>query len=153
MIQGAALRPLTRHVDARGSLTELLRSDWPEFDGFGQATLTVNLPSVVRAWHWHERQTDRFVVVAGTAKIALYDARPGSTTHREVNDFVLGADDFALLVVPPGVYHGYVTVGDEPALIVNFPDHLYDPGSPDEGRMPFDSPEIPYRWGGPELRS
>lgn len=153
MIAGAALRPLTRRVDSRGSLTELLRSDWEGFERFGQATVTVNLPNVVRAWHWHDRQTDRLVVVHGTAKVALYDARVGSPTHRELNEFFLGPDNFALLAVPPGVYHGYATIGSEAALIVNFPDRVYDADRPDEGRLPFDSPDIPYRWGGPEVRS
>lgn len=146
MIEGARLRPLTRHADERGSLTEILRKDWPEFSGFAQATVTVNRPEVIRAWHWHDHQTDRFVVVHGTAKIALYDSRPASRTYRQVNEFLLGQDDLAMLVVPPRVYHGYKTISAEPALILNFPDQLYDPGSPDEGRIPFDSPEVPYRW-------
>ncbi len=146
MIEGVRLRPLVRHVDERGSLTELLRSDWPEFRRFGQATVTVNDPGVIRAWHWHERQTDLFVVVSGMVKLPLYDARDGSPTRGELNEFFLGDDNFAALVVPPGVYHGYKTVGAKPALIVNFPDQLYDPSHPDEQRIPDDSRDVPYRW-------
>lgn len=149
MIDGVRIRPVTRHVDERGSLTELLRSDWPEFRGFGQATVTVNYPGVIRAWHWHTRQTDLFVVVAGVVKLPLYDARQGSPTYGEVNEFFLGEDNFVALVVPPGVYHGYKTVGTKPALILNFPDRLYDREHPDEYRVPYDSPDVPYRW---ELR-
>lgn len=149
MIDGVRIRPVTRHVDERGSLTELLRSDWPEFRGFGQATVTVNYPGVIRAWHWHTRQTDLFVVVAGVVKLPLYDARHDSPTYGEVNEFFLGEDNFIALVVPPGVYHGYKTVGTKPALILNFPDRVYDREHPDEHRIPHDSPEVPYRW---ELR-
>lgn len=146
MIEGVRLRPLVRHVDERGSLTELLRSDWPEFRRFGQATVTVNDPGVIRAWHWHERQTDLFVVVSGMVKLPLYDARDGSPTRGELNEFFLGDDNFAALVVPPGVYHGYLTLGTRPALILNFPDRVYDYEHPDEERLPVDSPEVPYRW-------
>lgn len=146
MIEGVRVRSLARHVDERGSLTELLRSDWPEFRGFGQATVTVNYPDVIRAWHWHTRQTDLFVVIAGMVKLPLYDARPDSPTRGEVNEFFLGEDNFAALVVPPGVYHGYKTIGTKAALILNFPDRLYDPDQPDEQRIAFDSREVPYRW-------
>lgn len=144
MIQGVRLRPLVRHEDERGSLVELLRSDWPEFTRFGQAIITVNLPGVIRAWHWHTRQTDYAVVVSGTAKLPLYDGREGSPTRGDVEEYVLGDGNFAGLLIPPGVYHGYKTLGDRPALIVNFPDRVYDPA--DEHRIPFDTTEIPYRW-------
>lgn len=135
-------------MDERGSLTEILRKDWPEFRGFAQATVTVNLPGVIRAWHWHDGQTDAFVVVHGMAKIVLFDARAEAETSGDVNEFFLGEENFAMLVVPARVYHGYLTVSGEPALILNFPDQLYDSRAPDEQRIPFDSPEVPYRWRG-----
>lgn len=146
MIDGVILRPLARHVDERGSLTELLRSDWPEFRGFGQATVTVNHPGVIRAWHWHTKQTDLFVVISGMVKLPLYDARSGSRTVGEINEFFLGEENFSALLVPPGVYHGYKTIGAKPALILNFPDRVYDRERPDEQRIAYDSPEVPYRW-------
>jgi dTDP-4-dehydrorhamnose 3,5-epimerase len=40
VIEGVRVRALERHADDRGSLTELLRSDWPEFTRFGQAIVT-----------------------------------------------------------------------------------------------------------------
>lgn len=146
MIEGVRVRELVRHADERGSFTELLRRDWPEFAGFAQASVTVNYPGVIRGWHFHRQQTDLIVVVSGMAKVPLYDPRPGSPTLGQVEEHYLGDDHFALLVVPPGVYHGYKTVGEHPALIVNFPDRLYDPSQPDEGRVPFDSPHVPYSW-------
>lgn len=144
MIEGVRLRPLVRHEDERGSLAELLRSDWPEFTRFGQAIVTVNLPGVIRAWHWHTHQTDYAVVLSGTAKLPLYDAREGSPTRGTVEEHVLGDGNFAALLIPPGVYHGYKTISAIPAVIVNFPDRVYDPS--DEHRIPHDAPGIPYRW-------
>ena len=44
MIEGVRVRSLPRHADDRGSLTEVLRKDWPEFTQFGQAIVTVNRP-------------------------------------------------------------------------------------------------------------
>lgn len=149
MIAGVRVRPLIRNADARGSLTELLRSDWPEFSRFGQAILTVNQPGVIRGWHWHRRQTDMIVVVAGAALVPLYDGRTGSPTHGELTEHVLDEENFAAVFVPPGVYHGYRTIGNSPALILNIPDALYDPAHPDEERLPHDDPAIGYRWEPP----
>ncbi len=147
MIAGVRRRLLDTHADARGSLTELLRSDWEECgSGFGQAIMTVNLPGVIRGWHWHRVQTDRIVVLLGEAKVPLYDARPGSATHGLLEENILRGERLELLLVPPGVYHGYRTTSPGPALIVNFPDRTYDPQEPDEERVPFDAPEIGYRW-------
>lgn len=149
MIDGVAIRRLERHVDERGSLTELVRSDWPEFRAFGQTTLTRNYPGVVRAWHWHERQTDLFVVIAGMMKVVLYDARRTSPSQGRVQELFLGEDAFLMVSVPPGVYHGYKTIGTAPALILNFPDALYRSSDPDEQRIPFDSKDVPYDWSAP----
>ena len=146
MIEGVRVRALQRHADDRGSLTELLRSDWPEFTRFGQAIVTVNLPDVIRGWHWHDRQTDVIVVIAGRVAVPLYDGRTGSKTAGQVDEHVCGDDDLKAIFVPPGVWHGYKTIGAEPAIIVNFPDQVYDSAHPDEHRAPHDTPTVPYDW-------
>jgi dTDP-4-dehydrorhamnose 3,5-epimerase len=146
VIDGVRVRILKRHSDERGSLTEVLRRDWSEFTKFGQAIVTVNRPGVIRAWHWHDRQTDMIVVIEGRAVVPLYDGRPGSTTNGQVEAYVCGADDLKAIFVPPGVWHGYKTVSSEPAIILNFPDQVYDPAHPDEHRAPHDTPAVPYDW-------
>lgn len=148
-IDGVRLRTLVPHRDGRGSLTELLRSDWPEFAGFGQAILTVNEPGVVRGWHWHLRQTDAIVVISGRVLLPLYDGRPWSPTFGTVEAHSADGPRPFVLFVPPGVYHGYKTLSDQPALILNFPDRVYDPADPDEQRIPFDDPAVPFDWDAP----
>jgi dTDP-4-dehydrorhamnose 3,5-epimerase len=146
MIEGVRIRALEPHADARGSLTEVLRSDWPEFTRFGQAIVTVNAPGVIRGWHWHRRQTDVIVPIHGRVLLPLYDGRPGSPTHGALEEHVSDDGRRLALFVPPGVYHGYRTLGPDAAIIVNFPDLVYDPAEPDEVRVPHDAPEIGYRW-------
>jgi dTDP-4-dehydrorhamnose 3,5-epimerase len=58
----------------------------------------------------------------------------------------LGENHQALLKIPVGVMHGYKTVGNEPSFLVNFPTQPYNAKDPDEYRVPYDSPEIPYSW-------
>ena len=146
MIEGVAVKQLARHADQRGYLMELLRSDDPIFSKFGQCYVSMNYPGVVRAWHWHEKQDDYFVVVKGMIRVGLYDQREGSATQGEVNDFYLGENNTILVKIPVGVVHGYKTIGMEPSLLINFPSEAYDPNEPDEYRLPWNTDQIPHDW-------
>jgi dTDP-4-dehydrorhamnose 3,5-epimerase len=146
LIVGVQIKRLTPHVDERGFLMEMLRADDPIFQKFGQAYVSLNYPGVIRAWHWHEKQTDYWVVVKGMIKAALYDRRPDSPTYGLINEFFMGEQNPILLVIPPQVAHGYKTIGLEPSLLINFPTEPYNREQPDEFRLPYDTPEIPYDW-------
>jgi dTDP-4-dehydrorhamnose 3,5-epimerase len=146
MIEGVEIKQLTKNADERGYLMELLRCDDAIFRKFGQAYVSLNYPGVVRGWHYHKKQDDHFAVVKGMVKVALYDAREGSPTQGQVDEFFLGEQNNILLKIPVGVMHGYKTVGAEPSLLINFPSEPYDPQQPDEYRLPWDTDQIPYDW-------
>jgi dTDP-4-dehydrorhamnose 3,5-epimerase len=146
MIDGVKIEDLRVMPDDRGYLMEMFRSDSADFQKFGQLYMTVVYPGVVKAWHYHKKQTDNFVCVAGMAKVALHDAREGSPTKGETNTFFIGWQKQRRLSIPPGVYHGFTAVGTEPASIINVPTELYDYEHPDEFRRPWDDPEIGYDW-------
>jgi len=146
MIEGVTVRKLRLIPDERGFLMEMLRSDWEEFDKFGQVYVTAVYPGVVKGWHYHKIQTDRFVCVAGMAKVVLYDGREGSPTHGEVNEFFMGIQNPILLKIPPGVMHGFKGISPEMTLIVNIPSERYNYENPDEYRLPAHTDQIPYDW-------
>lgn len=146
MIEGVRIKELKVNADERGSLMEILRADDPIFEKFAQVYVSLNYPGVVRAWHYHQRQNDYFVVAKGMVKVVLYDRREGSPTRGMLQEFFLGERHNILLRIPAGVLHGYKTIGVEPSLLLNFPTELYDRAAPDEYRLPWDSPEVPYDW-------
>ena len=146
MIDGAKVKDLTVLPDERGLLMEMFRSDDPDFQKFGQCYVTMVYPGVVKAWHYHKLQTDHFVCVGGMAKVVLHDNREGSPTKGETNEFVIGWQRQRMVIIPPGVYHGFTPVGDEPAYIINIPTELYNYDEPDEHRRPYDDPRIGYDW-------
>lgn len=145
-IDGVKVRKLRLIPDDRGWLMELLRKDWEEFEQFGQAYVTTCYPGVVKAWHYHKLQTDHFACVNGVAKVALYDAREDSPTKGTVNEFFLGVLNPILVKIPALVYHGFTAVGTEAATIANFPTALFNYKQPDEYRVAYDDPSIPYTW-------
>lgn len=146
MIHGAAVKDLNLLPDERGYLMEILRSDDPLFQRFGQAYVTAAYPGVVKAWHFHTRQTDHFCVVKGMAKVVLYDPREDSPTRGEVNEFVIGEQKPRLVVIPPLVYHGYKNIGPETVLLLNMPTEVYDYAEPDEHRVAPHAGAVPYDW-------
>ena len=146
MIDGVKIKQLKINLDERGRLMEILRKDDAIFKGFGQVYLTTAYPGVVKAWHYHKKQTDNFCCVSGRIRLALYDVRPRSKTNGEVCEFELGLDNPILVQIPPRVYHGFKCVDSKESIVVNTPDRPYNRASPDEFRIDAFDNDIPYDW-------
>jgi len=146
MIEGVKIRKLRPIPDERGYLMEMLRSDWEEFEKFGQVYVAAAYPGVVKAWHYHRLQTDHFICLQGMAKVVLYDGREDSPTYRQIEEFFIGHLNPLLIKIPPLVMHGFKGLGPGMTLIVNVPTELYNYQEPDEYRLPPDTDQIPYDW-------
>jgi len=145
-IDGVVIKSLRRIADDRGWLMEILRSDWPEFEAFGQTYITTCKPGVVKAWHYHKLQHDMFVPVRGNALVGLYDSRDGSPTHRVLQEVEVWEKEPKLVKIPPLVYHGFTPLDDGEIWVVNTPTKLFNYNNPDEHRKPWDDDEIGYKW-------
>lgn len=144
MIKDVKLVKLETHVDDRGYLIEILRASDEHFTKYGQLYIVGDpVRGVIRAWHKHEILWDWFFISHGSAKFALRDDRPDSTTYEEMNTFILGERNPALLVVPPGVFHGWMSLEDDTQLI-STASEVYNRENPDEVRVPPDS--FGYEW-------
>jgi dTDP-4-dehydrorhamnose 3,5-epimerase len=145
LIDGVGLIEVRNVIRDSGHLTEVLRRDWfgadVEIDQVFQITLS---PHGVSAWHVHLDTTDRLFVNAGQVKIVLYDARPESPTHGQVNEFRLGERRPGLVIVPPGVWHGIKNLDQTESRVLNLVDVAYTYEDPDHWRLPADTEQIPY---------
>ncbi len=146
VIEGVKIKKLKVIPDERGRLMEILRCDEEMFEKFGQVYMTTTYPGVIKGWHHHKVQTDNVTVVYGMVKLVLYDAREGSFTEGEIDEFFLGIHNPMLVRIPKGVYHGWKCISLEEAIVVNIPTDPYDYEHPDEYRVAHDSPEVPYNW-------
>jgi dTDP-4-dehydrorhamnose 3,5-epimerase len=146
MIEGVVTKQLKQIADERGWLTEILRSDWEQFQKFGQVYVTAAYPQVVKAWHMHKKQTDNIACIKGMIKLVLYDNREKSKTKNEINEFTIGERNLLAVKIPPEVWHGFKTISEEYALMLNVPTELYNYKKPDEYRLPPDTEKIPYDW-------
>jgi len=146
MIEGVVAKQLKQVTDERGWLIEIVRSDWEQFQKFGQVYVTAAYPQVAKAWHMHKKQTDNIACIKGMIKLVLYDGREKSKTKNEINEFTIGERNLLTVKIPPEVWHGFKTVTEEYALILNVPTELYNYKEPDEHRLPPDTKKIPYDW-------
>ena len=164
-IDGAFLFPLCTIAVPGGDVLHMLRASFPLQPGqeagnaggeklsLGELYFSEVLPGHVKAWKRHARQTQHFCVPSGRLGIALYDARPDSPTKGAVQPLVLGRGTqacYGLLRIPCGVWYGFTSLWDRPALICNAPDLPHDPREGE--KMPFDSGEgraFPFDWEGP----
>jgi dTDP-4-dehydrorhamnose 3,5-epimerase len=147
MINDVKIKKLIIHSDDRGNFIEILRDDDNLMKHFGQASITITNPGIIKAFHCHERQTDFWFVVSGYIKVVLYDLRESSPTYKQTQVVYMGdLSEPKLLLIPVGVAHGYQVLGNKPATLVYFTTESYDPKSPDEKRIPFDDPEIGFEW-------
>lgn len=146
MIEGVEVKQLRTLADERGSLTEILRRDDEIFEGFGQCYFSISYPGVIRGWHYHKKQTDYFTCVSGMIKVPLYDMREDSSSYGELDEFYIGDENRIVVKIPPGVLHGFKNIGVTPCILLNFPTEPYNRDEPDEYRIAYNAPEIPYSW-------
>lgn len=145
LIDGVRVREVRNVPKENGVLVEVFRREWALGDGVVDQVFQVTLfPGAISAWHAHEMTTDRLFVNQGQMKLVLYDARPGSPTHGLVNEFRFGSFRPALVVVPPGVWHGIQNLSNEVSSMLSMVDRAYRYEDPDHWRLPPSSPQIPY---------
>ena len=134
---GVTLRPLREIGDARGAVLHMLRADSPEFRAFGEVYFSEIQPGAVKAWKRHRQQTQCLAVPAGRVEFVIADDRADSPTRGTVTRLELGRpDQYALLVVPPGLWYGWRTLGTTPALIANCADLMHDPADSEVSGTP-----------------
>ena len=127
-IDGVIIKKLTVHSDARGTLCETFRSDElpPEVKPV-MSYISFTEPGVARGPHEHLEQTDIFAFTGpGTFKLILWDNRTASPTYQNWMELYAGKDNMLLMIVPPGVVHGYKNISiTERGMVLNYPDRLF----------------------------
>ena len=126
------LVPIQPYVDDRGwsFMNQLQGVLSPK----GQINFSMQNPGVVKAWHRHQHQTDFWICVLGHLRAGVHRESDGRCWAT-----VIGQKHPAVLIIPPPLWHGVATLGDEPAGLLYYVTKAYDPTSPDEDRRPWDA--------------
>ena len=144
MINDVQIIDLIVKMDDRGYLTEIARAVGGNeqhciIHQFGQVYLVGDMTKgSIRAYHKHNELWDWFFICHGSAKFVLKDDRKDSSTFEEMMTIVTGDRSPKLLTIPPGVYHGWISLEDDTQMI-SIASHTYNHEKPDEIRIPPDS--------------
>ena len=114
--------PLKMNADARGSFTEILKTD-----GCGQFSVNISRPGITKGQHWHHSKWEFFIVVAGHGLI-----RQRRLDTDEVLEFEVSGDRIQAVHMLPGYTHSIINLSDREDLVtLMWANEPFDPNHPD----------------------
>ena len=114
--------PLKMNIDARGSFTELLRSE-----KCGQVSINISKPGITKGEHWHNTKWEFFIVVSGHGLIQ--ERKIGSD---EVMEFEVSGNKIEAIHMLPGYTHNIINLSDTEDLVtVMWANESFNPNKPD----------------------
>ncbi|CBL17133.1 polysaccharide biosynthesis C-terminal domain-containing protein [Ruminococcus champanellensis] len=114
--------PLKMNVDARGSFTELLKTE-----KCGQVSVNISKPGITKGQHWHNSKWEFFIVVSGHG---LIEERKIGTD--EVLRFEVSGEKIEAVHMLPGYTHNIINLSDTEDLVtVMWANERFDPDHPD----------------------
>ena len=109
------------NIDDRGNLFEILRTDDDKYQKFGQVYIVkTRAVGTIRAFHRHMYTWDHFCIISGASKFLFVDAPADHTSPSELDhvyEITTSADSMVRLDVPPGVWHGHMTLVPDTTLV------------------------------------
>ena len=144
MIEGVQVIPLRRIPDERGAVCHMLKCTDAHFLQFGEIYFSNVYRGVVKGWHQHHEMTLNYACIYGRIKLVLYDERENSPTKGTIMEIFLGAENYALVIIPPEVWNGFKGMSAPYAIVANCCTHPHDP-SRSTRLDPFQN-HIPYDW-------
>ena len=113
---------LKMNVDARGSFTELLKTE-----KCGQVSINISKPGITKGQHWHHTKWEFFIVVAGHGLIQ--QRKIGSD---EVLNFEVSGEKIQAVHMLPGYTHNIINLSETENLVtVMWANEQFDPNHPD----------------------
>ena len=114
--------PLKMNADARGSFTELLKTE-----NCGQFSVNISKPGITKGEHWHNTKWEFFIVVSGRA---LIEERKIGTD--EVLKFEVSGEKIEAVHMLPGYTHNIINLSDTEDLVtVMWANEAFNPARPD----------------------
>lgn len=136
-IDGLKIIPLQTYFDDRGYLFEVIRHY--ELPKFGRAYIAADpVRGTIRAFHKHYISYDNFCILKGSAKFVFVDDREKSPTYKQKEIIVTSEKCPKLIVVPPEIFHGWISLEDN-TILLTVNSELFNKEKPDEMRIPSDS--------------
>jgi len=113
--------PIAAHTDPRGAFSEMLKTRTS-----GQFSFFTAHPGVTRGGHYHHSKTEKFLIVAGTARFCFRHILTGETHAIDVS-----GDRPEIVETVPGWAHDVTNIGDTPLISLLWANEIFDRERPD----------------------
>ena len=126
-IKGVLIKKITKYTDERGYLVETFREDTlPDRLKLVMCYVAFTKPGASRGPHEHLKQTDVTCFIGpGNFKIKLWDNRKKGKPYGSFMEITGGRDNPLLIMIPPGIVHGYKNISEDLGMVINYSDKLY----------------------------
>ncbi len=112
---------LLQHCDERGSFTEILKTEC-----YGQVSVNVAKPGIVKGNHWHNTKVEKFLVVSGQAVI-----RFRKIGEQKIIDYYVSGEKPEVVDIPCGYTHSIENIGQSDLITIMWANETFDKNKPD----------------------
>ena len=134
-----------------GSLTEIFHPEWQELfeESIEHCYFVTNKTVARQEWYYHEHTTDRYSLITGSMKVALFDPRDKSPTKGKLTtiDMVglsLGVNGVHGIRIAPGVWHSFKN--SDNCIFMNFKTPPFNRDAPDKFRIAMPNDLCDFSW-------
>lgn len=119
--ENALSYPLVSHCDSRGSFTEFLKTP-----SYGQVSVNLSKPGIVKGNHWHNTKVEKFLVVYGSGIIRF--RKIGET---KVTEYRVSGEKLEVVDIPAGYTHNIENTGGTDMVTIMWANETFMKDKPD----------------------
>ncbi len=131
--------PLKYIEDERGKVLHFLKSTDFFFDSFGESYFSWINPGFIKGWYRHSINTSYMTSPTANLQVVLFDEKANKFSIINITK-----ENYGLIKIPIGVWYAFKSLDDNPALIANILNGVYDPNEVE--RLPIDTNQIHFKW-------
>ena len=143
-IDGLIITPLKQFKSQNGKVMHMLKENDKVYKRFGEIYFSLTNPGIIKGWYQHKKNTSNFAVIKGILKLVIFDDRSFSNSSKRIKEIILSEDNYSLITIPPLIWYGFKSIGNDVAILANCTDFPHDQS--ESNRIDVDDSSIPYDW-------
>jgi dTDP-4-dehydrorhamnose 3,5-epimerase len=132
--------PLRQIETAGGDVLHAMKQTDAGFIGFGEAYFSWVTTGAIKAWKRHTQMTMNLVVPVGQVRFVFRCINADGIDEFRVED--IGANRYARITVPPGIWFGFQGLHAQESLVLNIASIVHDPNEVERLALT----DIKYEW-------
>lgn len=117
--------PLNTLGDERGTFSEIIK-----MPNYGQVSVNVTKPGIIKGEHYHHSKVEKFLVVSGEGIVRF--RKIGS---KQILEYPLSESRMEVLDIPPGYTHHIENTGDTNLVTIMWTNEIFDQKQPDTYKL------------------